>query len=92
MWFCFEHLFDYDEFESLVDEKQQQEWKSTNKLINLLIVWFIYRLIRNSNGLTTIRLIQPNSPQSQQMDEYPSHNSEKSDRSSPMATDLRKLD
>lgn len=73
-------------------QRREKKGKSTNKLINLLIVWFIYRLIRNSNGLTTIRLIQPNSPQSQQMDEYPSHNSEKSDRSSPMATDLRKMD
>lgn len=52
----------------------------------------IYRLIRNSNGLTTIRLIQPNSPQSQHMDDYPSHHSDKGDRTSPMATDLRKME
>ncbi|XP_055296021.1 ets DNA-binding protein pokkuri isoform X2 [Sitodiplosis mosellana] len=51
-----------------------------------------YPLIRNSNGLTTIRLIQPHSPQSQHMDDYPSHHSDKGDRTSPMATDLRKME
>lgn len=62
----------------------------TNKI--RVFIEFRFRLIRNSNGLTTIRLIQPNSPQPQQMDDYPSIKSENGDRTSPMATDLRKMD